>query len=170
MTRSELGLIWAQARGGVIGADGGMPWHLPEDLARFKALTLTDTVVMGRKTWESIPPRFRPLVDRRNIVVTRDESFVAPGAEVAHSVEEALELAGPEAWVMGGAQLYAATIARADRLEVTEIDVEVDGDAHAPQLDEDWVAVATAPAEPGEWWESRTGLRYRFVSYRRAAR
>jgi dihydrofolate reductase len=109
-------------------------------------------------------------VDRRNIVVTRDESFVAPGAEVAHSVEEALELAGPEAWVMGGAQLYAATIARADRLEVTEIDVEVDGDAHAPQLDEDWVAVATAPAEPGEWWESRTGLRYRFVSYRRAAR
>ena len=124
MTTSQLGLIWAQARGGVIGADGGMPWHLPEDMARFKSLTLGHPVVMGRKTWESIPPRFRPLVDRRNIVVTRDESFVAPGAEVAHSVDAALALAGPEAWVMGGAQLYAATIALADRLEVTEIDVE----------------------------------------------
>ena len=170
MTTSQLGLIWAQARGGVIGADGGMPWHLPEDMARFKSLTLGHPVVMGRKTWESIPPRFRPLVDRRNIVVTRDESFVAPGAEVAHSVDAALALAGPEAWVMGGAQLYAATIVLADRLEVTEIDVEVDGDAHAPELGSEWAAVATAPEGLDEWWESLTGLRYRFVSYRRAAR
>lgn len=164
----NLGLVWAQARGGVIGAEGRMPWHLPEDLARFKGLTLGCSVVMGRRTWDSIEPRFRPLVDRRNIVVTRDRHWAAEGAEVAHEVDDALALAGPDAWVIGGAQLYAATIDRAHRLEVTEIDLAVDGDAHAPALGPEWTEIASAPEAADDWLESRTGLRYRFVSYRRA--
>ena len=156
-----IGLIWAQARGGVIGADGTMPWHLSEDLAHFKDLTIGSTVVMGRRTWDSIEPRFRPLVDRRNIVLTRDPSWAAEGAEVAHSVDEALE--DPHTWVIGGGQLFAATIARADRLEVTEIDASYEGDAFAPAIDASWLAGdADAP-----WLTSRAGLRYRFLSYTR---
>jgi dihydrofolate reductase len=156
-----IGLIWAQARGGVIGADGTMPWHLSEDLAHFKDLTIGTTVVMGRRTWDSIEPRFRPLVDRRNIVLTRDPSWAAEGAEVAHSVDEALD--DPHSWVIGGGQLFAATIARADRLEVTEIDASYRGDAFAPAIDASWLAEDA----DGPWLTSRTGLRYRFLTYAR---
>ena len=156
-----IGLIWAQARGGVIGADGTLPWHLSEDLAHFKDLTIGSTVVMGRRTWDSIEPRFRPLVDRRNIVLTRDPSWAAEGAEVAHSVDEAIE--DPHTWVIGGGQLFAATIARADRLEVTEIDASYQGDAFAPAIDASW----HAGHADGPWLTSRTGLRYRFLAYTR---
>ena len=90
MTR--LGLIWAEARGGVIGKDGAMPWHVPEDLAHFRAATMGDPVIMGRRTWESFPPRFRPLPGRRNIVVTRNDSWQDDGAERAVSLDQALEL------------------------------------------------------------------------------
>lgn len=183
-----LGLIWAQAQHGVIGAGGRMPWHLPEDLAHFKRVTVGHPVVMGRRTWESIDPRFRPLVDRRNIVVSRDRSWSAEGAEAAHSVDEALALAvsaAAEVWVIGGAQLYAATIGRADRLEVTEIDVAVPGDAFAPAIGREWTpdpapapdrtsapdptpAPTPAPApDPDAWRESAAGLRYRFRRFRR---
>lgn len=161
--RPGLGMIWAWARGGVIGADGSMPWRLPEDLAHFKATTTGSPVIMGRVTWDSLPARNRPLPGRRNIVVTRDGSWRAEGAEVAQSPSAALELVGDEsAWVMGGAQIYAALLPSADHLEVTEIDADFDGDTHLPPLGPEW-----SPA-PGPWLRSgRGGLRYRFVSYRR---
>ncbi|GAA1787892.1 dihydrofolate reductase [Leucobacter iarius] len=100
----SLGMIWAEARGGAIGRDGDMPWHLPEDLAHFKRTTLGDPVIMGRRTWESLPERFRPLPGRANIVVTRDPGFVAEGARVAASVESALDLAGGAARIEGSTE------------------------------------------------------------------
>jgi dihydrofolate reductase len=159
----SLSLIWAQARGGVIGADGTMPWHLPEDLAHFKDLTTGSTVVMGRRTWESFPARFRPLPGRRNIVLTRDPSWTADGAEPVHSLDEALAR-DPDPWIIGGAQLFAATIDRASRLEVTEIDATYDGDTFAPAIDFSvWVPTPLTADAP--WLTSRTGLRYRFLTY-----
>lgn len=167
MSPTSLGLIWAQARGGAIGRDGVMPWHLPEDLAHFKAVTIGHPVIMGRRTWDSIEPRFRPLVDRRNIVLTRDRDWGAEGAEVAHSVGEALALAGDgEVWVAGGGQLYAATIALADRLEVTEVDLDIDdADTFAPAIGPDWAPVDADPDHGHH--ESRTGAAYRYLRYRR---
>jgi len=158
-----LGLIWAEAHDRVIGAAGGMPWHVPEDLAHFKELTTGATVVMGRKTWDALDPRFKPLPGRRNIVVTRDPAWSADGAEVAHSLDEALAAADP-LWVIGGAELFAATIDRADRLEVTELDLTVDGDTWAPPIGGGWTLV-----DEGDWQESRTGIPYRFLRYARAA-
>lgn len=155
-----IGLIWAQAHDRVIGLGGRMPWHLPEDLAHFRAVTLGSTVVMGRTTWDSIEPRFRPLPGRRNVVVTRNPVWSAPGAEVVHSVDEALAVS-PTLWVMGGAQVYAATIDRADVLEVTELDAEFAGDAFAPPIPAGW----EAPDAP--WLTSRNGIRYRFLTYHR---
>ena len=116
-----LGLVWAQARGGVIGAGGRLPWHLPEDLRLFRELTAGSTVVMGRRTWDSLPERFRPLPGRRNIVVTHNTQWQAPGAEVAHSLQAALALVAgvPKAFVMGGGQLYAEAIPLVDELELT---------------------------------------------------
>lgn len=162
MTR--IGLIWAEARGGVIGAAGGMPWHVPEDLAHFRATTLGAPVIMGRRTWESFPERFRPLPGRRNIVVTRSDEWDAAGAERAASLDDALNLVARDenAWIIGGGQLYREAIGRADVLEVTELDLEVDGDTHAPVRD-GW-QVDTA----GDWAVSRTGIRYRFVTLTRS--
>ena len=176
MTGPRIGLIWAEAFGGIIGRDGVMPWHLSEDLAHFKSITLGSPVVMGRKTWDSLPPRFRPLPGRRNIVVTRQPGWQADGVEVAHSVDGALALAeasapgsaeasAPEVWVIGGAEIFASVIDRADRLEVTEILARFDGDTTAPSIDHRWQAVATDPQEG--WHTSRTGLEYRFLSYQR---
>lgn len=159
-----LGLIWAQASNGVIGRDGVMPWHLPEDMARFKQLTVGHPVIMGRRTWDSIAPKYRPLVDRRNIVVSRQPDLLADGAEVVSSVDAALDLvADAPAWVMGGGQLYAATMDRATHLEVTEIRGEFDGDTLAPAIDTSWRLVAES-----DWSTSRTGLEYRFLTYQRA--
>jgi Dihydrofolate reductase len=157
-----IGLIWAQAADRVIGRGGEMPWHLPEDLARFKRVTDGSTVVMGRRTWESLPPRFRPLHGRRNLVVTSDVDWRAEGAEPVASVEEAVA-ADDEVWIIGGAQLYAATIGMADRLEVTDIDLATDGDAVAPAIGAGWVVTQVEPASG--WLHSRTGLDYRFTSY-----
>ncbi|QJW35901.1 dihydrofolate reductase [Cellulosimicrobium protaetiae] len=194
-----LGLIWAQARDTagrpVIGAGGTMPWHLPEDLAHFKRVTSGHPVVMGRRTWDSLPPRFRPLPGRTNVVVTRQAGW-SPGGQapragtsgagasgvalpddagpaadggppvrVAGSVTEALAAAreaaratgSGEVWVMGGAQLYDATLALADRCVVTEIDTLVEGDTFAPDVPAGWTV------HEGEWATSSTGLRYRFV-------
>ncbi|HTM83855.1 MAG TPA: dihydrofolate reductase [Mycobacterium sp.] len=160
---TALGLIWAQSSAGVIGRDGGIPWHLPEDLARFKQLTLGHTVVMGRLTWESLPTAVRPLPGRKNIVVTRDADYHADGARAVTRLADAL--GDGDTWVIGGAQIYALALPRATRCEVTEVDVDTgrrDGDALAPVLDSSW------QADPGEWLTSNTGLRYRFVSHRRA--
>jgi len=160
-----VGLVWAEARGGVIGADGGMPWHVPEDLAHFRAVTGSSDVVMGRRTWESLPPRFRPLPGRRNIVVTRSDQWSAEGADPASSLDEALARArGDAVWVIGGGRLYAEAIDRADVVELTRLDVEVDGDTFAPSV-EGWRLDAVDPAD--DWHVSRSGIRYRFETYRR---
>ncbi|GAA3899942.1 dihydrofolate reductase [Microbacterium invictum] len=161
MTR--IGLIWAEARGGVIGAGGTMPWHVPEDLAHFKAATTGAPVIMGRRTWESFPDRFRPLPGRRNIVVTRNSGWGDAGAERAASLDEALVMAAEAdtAWVIGGGQLYREAIDRADVLEVTELDLAVDGDTYGPPRD-GWRIEAA-----GDWHTSRTGIRYRFLTLTR---
>ncbi|HEX6953885.1 MAG TPA: dihydrofolate reductase [Agromyces sp.] len=165
----RVGLIWAEARGGVIGAAGGMPWHVPEDLAHFKRTTDGAPVVMGRRTWDSLPPRFRPLPGRANIVVTRQSDWAAEGAVRAGSVEEALALAASDAddvvWVIGGAELFARTIDAADLLVVTELDLDVDGDTHAPVRGPEWRAVAADP--PTGWHSSSSGIRYRFITLAR---
>jgi dihydrofolate reductase len=161
-----VSLIWGQALNGVIGSDGTMPWDVPEDLARFRELTMGSAVIMGRRTWDTIPERFRPLTGRRNIVVTRDPSWTADGAEVAHSIDEALAL-DDSPWVMGGAQIYAAAMPAADRLEVTEIAVSPDGDAFAPAIDLTMWKLTPASAQ-ATWRTSRTGLDYRYLSYLRA--
>lgn len=161
----SLGLVWAQARDGVIGRDGRLPWHLPEDLAHFRALTRGATVVMGRATWESLPERFRPLPGRRNVVLTRDPGYAAPGAEVTASLDVALACAD-DVWVIGGAQVYAAALPVADRLAVTQVDVDVEGDAVAPTVGADWQLTGQDP--PEGWHTSTSGLGYRFVDYRRS--
>ena len=151
-----LSLIWAEAHDRVIGFEGGMPWHVPEDLAHFKELTWGGTVIMGRKTWDALDPRFRPLPGRRNIVVTRNPDWSADGAEVSQEIPA-------EGWIIGGAELFAATIDRADRLEVTQLDLDVPGDTWAPPVGDSWSRTA------GDWLTSREGPGYRFLSYTRVA-
>ncbi len=158
----SLGLIWAQARGGVIGREGRLPWHIPEDMAHFRRVTTGHPVIMGRVTWESIPDRFRPLPGRRNIVLSRRPGRALPGAEVVGSLAEALRLAGDErAWVIGGGQVYAEALPLASVAEVTEVDVDVPGDVHAPPL-AGWSVERT-----GDWQTSASGVRFRWLRYRR---
>lgn len=184
-----LGLIWAQSTAGVIGRAGTLPWRLPEDLAHFKAVTLGHPVIMGRRTWQSLPERFRPLPGRRNLVLSRRSGLQLPGAEVAASLAEAVQLirtgapgagsttaaatdkpaagqgstgSAPRAWVIGGAQVYTAAMPLAAVAEITEIDVDVAGDTFAPALT-GWTLTAS-----GDWQRSSTGLRYRFLQYRRS--
>ncbi|SDC82165.1 dihydrofolate reductase [Geodermatophilus telluris] len=155
-------LIWAQAHDRVIGAGGTLPWHLPEDLRLFQRLTTGGTVVMGRRTWESLPDRARPLPGRRNVVLTTDPHWSAAGAERAGSVEEVLAATG-DCWVIGGAAVYAAFLPHADRLVVTDVDLAVDGDTRAPALGDGWRRTARTP-ETG-WATSRTGLAYAVSEY-----
>jgi len=179
-----VGLIWAQSGSGVIGRDGGIPWQLPEDQARFKRITLGHTVVMGRLTWESLPPKARPLPGRRNVVLTRQADYMAHGAHVVASLHDALRpraSSPPDAlrprasspteplgdvWVIGGEQVFAQALPLADRCEVTEVDVAIvrdDTDVVAPVLDDGWIA------EHADWQTSRSGLRYRFSTYHRSS-
>jgi dihydrofolate reductase len=160
----SLGLIWAQSTSGVIGRANGIPWRLPEDQARFKELTLGHTVVMGRLTWDSLPAKVRPLPGRRNVVVTRQADFMADGATVVRSLDDALTH-DDDTWVIGGGQIYTLAVPLATRCEVTEVDVALsreDDDAVAPVLDEAWIGTE------GDWLTSASGLRYRFLSYLRA--
>ena len=133
-SKSEIIIIAALARNGVIGIDNGLPWRLKADMQHFRALTMGHPVLMGRKTWESLG---RPLPGRRNLVVTRDAQFHAEGAEVFHDTEEAIAAAtdADRLFVIGGAQLYTTLLPRADRLELTEIGADVSGDAHFPPFD-----------------------------------
>ena len=159
----ELKLIYARSRNGVIGRDGQLPWHLPADLAHFKQTTLGQAVVMGRKTWDSLPERFRPLPGRTNIVITRQTDWHAPGALVAHSLEQAMSLCpapGP-LWVIGGAEIYAQALPLASTVVVTEIDVEVQGDAHAPKLGTEWKEMTRLLQQ------NEVGLSYSFVTYKK---
>jgi dihydrofolate reductase len=137
MSSPQIVFYVARADNGVIGRDGGLPWRLPEDLKRFKAMTMGKPMVMGRKTFESFP---KPLPGRRHIVLTRDPAWQADGAEVAHSVEEAIALAGEvdEIAVIGGAEIFALFLPLADRVELTEVHRNVEGDAKMPPLGEGW--------------------------------
>lgn len=158
--KPRLSLIAAVAANGVIGSDNALPWRLPEDLKRFKALTLGHPVIMGRKTYESIG---RPLPGRRNIVVTRNASYRAEGAVVVTSLPAAVAAAqSDEAFVIGGAELYATALPLADRLQLTEIDAAYEGDTWFPAIDR------------GQWHEAarerhrdENGLGYAFVTCER---
>ncbi len=158
---TRLHLIFARASNGVIGRDGHLPWHLPEDLAHFKRTTLGCSVIMGRKTWDSLPPKFRPLPGRLNIVITRQSDWQAAGAQRAGSLDEALRHcpAGGDAWIIGGAEIYAQTLPLASTAVVTDIEAPFDGDAFAPQFGPDWVETRR------ERHLSTTGLAFSFVTY-----
>jgi dihydrofolate reductase len=169
----RVNLIYARAANGVIGqtvnGQPGMPWHLPEDLAHFKQHTQGCPVIMGRTTWRSLPERFRPLPGRLNIVLTRDSAtareLAAEGALPMNSLDQALAhcaalpVAPAEVWVMGGAQVYAQALPRAQRALVTEIRQTFEGDAYAPTLDDGWQETAR------ESHVSRTGLAFDFVTF-----
>jgi dihydrofolate reductase len=163
MDKPPITLLVARAQNGVIGREGRLPWHLPADLKRFKALTMGSAMVMGRKTFESLPGL---LPGRRHIVLTRDLSWSAPGAEVAHDVEEALQLAGGErVSVIGGAHVFAEFLAVADRIELTEVLAEVEGDTFIadPRDSGEWREV------PGEEHPAEDGRPpFRFVTLERA--
>jgi dihydrofolate reductase len=138
-------LIAAVARNGVIGADGGIPWHLPEDFAHFKATTLGHTLLMGRATYESIG---RPLPGRTTIVLTRDPDWAAGGVLVADSLEEAMGMAKGDVFVAGGAAVYEAALPYADVQLISEVDLEPVGDTFYPEVDTDgWAEVSRDPRE-----------------------
>ncbi len=157
----RLYLIAAVANNGVIGAQGKLPWHLPEDLAHFKKITLGHPILMGRRTWESLG---KPLPGRENIVISRKAGFEAPGASVAASLEAALALCTGEAtaFVIGGAEIYAAALPLADGLVLTEIDRDYEGDTRFPEWDR-----TAWRASQKETHTSNAGVRFDFVLYER---
>lgn len=157
-------VLAAVARNHVIGRDNQLAWHLPEDLQHFKGLTLGHTVLMGRKTWESLPARFRPLPGRRNIVVTRQAHYVADGADIAASLPSALALTSENdrVFVIGGAEIYEQALPLADAMELTEVDLEPEGDAWFPAFSGgDWRETARQAGV------SQNGIAYAFVTYQR---
>ena len=160
----KLALIAAVARNGAIGRDNDLLWKEPLDQRHFAATTRGHPVVMGRRTWESLPPRFRPLPGRRNIVVTRASDFGAPGAETVPSLQAALQaLAGaPRVFVIGGAQLYAEALPFADELVLTEIDADLQGNVHFPAWERGAFEEHAREAHVGA-----DGTRFAFVTYRR---
>jgi dihydrofolate reductase len=164
----KLALIAAVARNGCIGKGNALPWHLPQDLQNLRRVTMGCPVLMGRKTWDSLPPRFRPLPGRRNIVVTRQPQWQAPGAERAATLDAALALvAGDDkVFVIGGAELYREALARADELVLTEIARDVEGDVHFPPWDRQQfheVARESHRAAPPDDFD------FAFVTYKRIA-
>ncbi|WP_079435640.1 dihydrofolate reductase [Zoogloea sp. LCSB751] len=164
MARPLLALIAACARGGVIGIENRLPWHLPEDMKFFRETTRGRPVIMGRKTWESLPNAFRPLPGRLNIVVSRNPDFRATGGQVVASLEAALAAAGDTeiAFVIGGAELYRQALPLAGRLLLTEIDRDYAGDAFFPDFDRSVWREASRQSQVAE-----SGLPFAFVSYER---
>lgn len=170
---ARIGLIWAQASNGVIGRDGTMPWHLPEDFEHFRHTTEGHPVIMGRRTWDSLPERFRPLPARTNIVVTRDPGWNAAGAIRAGSIHYAVVAAlgqpdpGP-IWIIGGGTLYRTALAAqvADTAVITRIDADIEGDTFAPELGPDWVLGTCAPT--AGWAVAKNGTRYRIETWARS--
>jgi dihydrofolate reductase len=172
---APIHLIYARAKNGVIGLNNQLPWHLPEDLAHFKKLTTGQTVLMGRKTWDSLPNAYKPLPNRLNLVMTRTKGWQAPGAHTVDSMEMAQEFhhdhcvqhpkeplsSTPAIWVIGGAQIYAQSLPHAQRVEMTEIDLEVNGDAFAPDLGQEWIEIHR------EEHTSSRGVPFRFLTFNR---
>jgi dihydrofolate reductase len=147
-------MIWAEARDGVIGAKGTIPWHVPGEQSIFRERTMGATVVMGRATWESLPERVRPLPGRRNVVLTRQPGWAVDSVEAFGSVEELLRV-HDDFWVMGGAAVYTALLPHAGHIVRTRIDLEVTGDTFAPRLGPEWQLTAGA-----ETRTSDTGVQY----------
>jgi len=161
LTGAEVFLVVAVAANGVIGAHGTMPWHIPADLRHFKTATMGLPIVMGRKTFESLPG---VLPGRRHIVLTRDKAWSAEGVEIVHSLDAALTLANaPKIAIVGGAEIYALALPRASRIEMTEIHAAIPGDTHMPPLGEGWNETAREehPADAGR-------PAYAFVTLRHA--
>lgn len=158
-----LGLVVAVSDNGVIGRDGDLPWRLPDEMKHFRRCTLGKTVIMGRKTWESLPRR--PLKKRHNVVVTRQPGYEAEGATVVSSFEEALSTEGDEKVVIGGASLYAEALARADVLYVTHVEAVIEGDTFFPPVD--WAAWKPTDEARHEA-DERHAHAFRMVEYRRA--
>ena len=161
---AHLTIVVATDSNNGIGINNTLPWHLPEDLAHFKRLTQGWPVIMGRKTWDSLPARFRPLPGRTNVVITRQPEWNEAGAQPASSLADALAQCSQaeEVWVIGGAQIYALAEPLAERIEVTEIAQDFDGDAFAPTLGPQWTAVTR------EKQVSAKGLEFSFVTYRKS--
>jgi dihydrofolate reductase len=160
----KLGLIFARSLNGVIGFQGKIPWSLPEDMARFKQITENTTVIMGRKTWESLPEKFKPLPNRKNIVLSKQNLVVPDGVEVLSSLQMALDLCRhtPQVWVIGGSSLYNEALPFADTIEQTIVDIECEGDAFSPYVFiKHWETKAEVPGV------SKNGLKYEFVTYKR---
>ncbi len=173
-TLTGIGLVWAQTGSGVIGKDGTMPWHVPEDLRHFSRLTTGHPVIMGRKTWESFPAKYRPLPGRTNIVVTRQHSWAdspeARGAVVVSSLDAALlesqfAPGGQNVWIIGGGEIYRQSMDIANVAVVTVIDSDIDGDTFAPEFGGAWNLEATQPAEG--WLTAKNGTNYRIATWRR---
>ena len=164
----ELALISAVARNGVIGRGGALPWHLAADMQHFRELTRECPVVMGRRTWDSLPPRYRPLPGRSNIVVTRRAGWSADGAQAAPSLAAALRLAqlrlgaSRRVYVIGGAQLYREALPQADVLELTEVQLDAVGDTEFPFWDRGQFDEVSRRSQPAEG-----GVGFDFVTYRR---
>lgn len=162
---ASIRMMWAQTSDGVIGDGDSMPWHIPEDLAHFKATTMGAPVIMGRRTWDSLPAKFRPLPGRRNVVLSRSLTPEdVPGAELAHSLDAALDMLGdvPVAWIIGGGRVYREALRIADECEVTEVDgtFEVATPVRAPEL------LGWKPVRKDDWATSSNGPRYRFTTWR----
>lgn len=152
---SRIVLVLAMAKNGTIGAQGGLPWHIPDDLKHFRAVTMGKPIVMGRKTWDSFPRK--PLPGRTNIVVTRDRDWKADGAVVVHSLDEVLERDDSEIAIIGGGEIFKAALARADAIELTQIDSDFAGDTRLPPFGPEWREVSR------EYHATAEGLRYSFV-------
>ena len=159
-----VSLIASVARNGAIGRDNGLLWQERADQQHFRATTMGCPVVMGRRTWESVPMRFRPLPGRRNVVVTRNVAFVAPGAETVRTLDSALALlaGAPKVFIIGGAMLYALALPFADELVLTEVDAEFDGDTFFPAWDRTLFSEGQRRSAV-----SASGVPYAFVAYRR---
>lgn len=163
----RINLIYARARNGVIGRNNTLPWHLPQDLAHFKRMTSGAPVVMGRKTWDSLPQRFRPLPGRANIVVTRQGGWQSDGAIVVHDLAQAqarcaaMPIRPEELWVIGGAEIFANALPLAQRIVMTELARDFDGDVFAPPLDAAWTESAR------EELVAPDGMPFAFVTYLR---
>ena len=162
MTPPALSLIAAVARNGAIGRNNALLWSEPEDHKHFRRITMGCPVIMGRKTWDSLPARFRPLPGRRNIVLTRDRAWRAEGAQTAASITDALALleGTPKAFVIGGAEVYTLALPLATELVLTEIDADLNGDTFFPPWDRSQFTVMSCEPHLSE-----SGVRYSFVTY-----
>lgn len=162
---ANINIIVATSINNCIGVNGDLPWHLPTDLKRFKEITSGNIVIMGRKCWESIPEKYRPLEDRTNVVITRNKDYVAEGAEIRHDLIEALDefaWGNEDVFVIGGAEIYKQAFPYANQLFLTRIMAEVDGDTYLEGIEpQDWVLIGfEGPVE-------EDGLKYVFQNYKR---